>query len=236
MCIRDRYNRIGTSEALDELTRIRDEGLLESLYFEVCGDDVITLTSSAKYFNSLKGKYEYRWDEWLRNIETSPTVEKILIEYPTVMETLDPIDVMVLKMLYEDPMIDYVEMGAKLGINYQTLRYHYLKHVKNTILGWASFILPIGYGEAYLAYVQVDFPSTAKMNMYLNALYKTPLILDVCKVKGRPSIIATHYFPQDDGEKFLWLYEELLDRGIISNYDVSVMIPSSTRVNPAPPL
>jgi len=230
------YNKVGTSEALDLLTKLRDEGLIENMYFEVCGDDVLTMNVASEYFSREESRYVYDWKGWISEIETSPTVEEVVIDEVRAYEELDDTDRIVLKMITENPMIDYVDMGAALGVNYQTLRYHYLKHVQRSLLGWNSFVLPVRSYESYVARVEIVFPSTAKMNMFLNTMHKTPLIMEVAKVKGKPAIFTGQIFPIGEAENFLWFYEGLQARGIIEKYDLALLIPNSAKVKPAPPL
>lgn len=230
------YNKMGTSEAFEVLSKIRDEGLVETMYFEVCGDDVFTGNISERYFKEEVGRYVYTWKDWIREIETSPTTEEVVIDEIRAYERLDDTDKTILKMLVEDPMMDYVDMGELLKVNYQTLRYHYLKHLKKSILGWSILVAPVKSSEAYILRVELEFPSTAKMHMFLNVMKDTPLLMQVAKVKGKPLIFTGQFVPSTEAENLLWFYEELKSKGIIDKYEISLIIPSSIRISPTPTL
>lgn len=230
------YNKIGTNQAFEVLSKIRDEGLAESVYFEVCGDDVLTGNISGDYFREDIERYVYTWREWIRTVEISPTTEEVIVEEVREYERLDDTDMTILKMLVEDPMIDYVDMGDLLKVNYQTLRYHYIKHLKKSILGWNVLVAPIRSSEAYVLRVELEFPSTAKMHMFLNALKDSPLLWQVAKVKGKPLIFTGQVIPAGEAENLVWFYETLKSRGIIESFKISAMIPSSLRLSPIPPI
>jgi len=219
------------------LESLKKLGLVEEYTKDVISDSALTTVISSNHYDPRIPGYVYKWDEWVSRVIEAPEDPRIVVEPKEVEEVLDPLDFVVLRMLFEDPMMDYVEMGRRTGLNYQTLRYHYLKHIKGrgSLVGWASMIFAVPVEEAYYLSVTIDFTGEEEANKFINAMYDTPLVIKVFKVKREERFITHMLLPKSEGVKFMWFMEQLNKMGFITRYDTSILIPETIEFK-RPPL
>lgn len=221
--------------AIEYLEKMRNEGILEEYDYNVCDEEIITTIVNDRDYNPQMQQYVYNWGSWVDEVLEASEEPILLPRLATEEETLDHIDYLVLQLIFKDPLIDYVDMGKVANINYQTLRYHYLKHIegKKVIVGWAPLILPTPLEKSHYLILKVSFNGPREANKYVNTMYIHAPILSICRIKGKNTYIFSVFIPRQEEIKFLWFHEALMQQELIRDYEVLTLIPESVQTHRA---
>ncbi|HIQ03097.1 MAG TPA: ArsR family transcriptional regulator [Desulfurococcales archaeon] len=222
----------GKDLALEFLEKLRERGVIDEYSYSICDEEIVTTIVDDRDYNPQIQYYTYDWESWFNEVLKAPS-EPILLVDTYIEEPLDQIDYLVLQLLYKNPLIDYVEMGRLVNINYQTLRYHYLKHIegRKVIIGWAPIILPAPLEKSHYLILNATFYGVKEANKYINAMYMHAPILSICKVKGENTFKFSIFIPRQEEVKFIWFHEALMQQKIIKDYEVLTLIPESVQTN-----
>ena len=218
--------------AIELLEKLKDRGIIEDYSYNICDEEIVTTIINDKDYDPQTQQYVYDWEKWFKGVLEAPE-EPLLLIKPPEEEVIDHIDYLVLQLIFKDPLIDYVDMGKLVNINYQTLRYHYLKHIegKKVIVGWSPLILPTPLEKSHYLILKVQFNGFREANKYVNVMHIHAPILSICRVKGENTFIFSIFIPRQEEIRFLWFHEALMQQGLIRNYEVLTLIPESIQTN-----
>ncbi len=214
---------------------LRETGIIVDYKHEIISDDILTTVVSHTYYDYQSQSYTYKWAEWIREVIEAPDLPKLMYKEVS-KELLDSVDLKILELLLTNPTIDYVDMEKSIGLNYQTLRYHYIKHIENrgVIAGWTPLLIPVDLNTSYMKVLRVKFSGSSEANKFINSMFCTPLVIRVAQTSRENEYIFDIVIPRGEELGFTWFLEKLTNMGFIDSSSLSLSIPETSIYAPPP--
>jgi len=178
--------------------------------------------SKCKWFNEQTGTWDFRWDEWIREIPLTGTqLPYTLIDPKDFPQKGDEIDVLILKELEKNPKITLVDLAKMFGKSQQFIEYHYRKHILRRGLLESFEVSFSQYNPAVsdLFLFIFRFDNNEKLARFLLSLLDKPFVLALGKILCENAAIADIYLPRSEFRNFIDALSSLTRAGILESYN-----------------
>jgi DNA-binding Lrp family transcriptional regulator len=183
-----------------------------------------TSNLNGSWFDHKLDKWVFRWDEWIKSIETQGTeLPKTLVEPDGYPQKADKIDIILLKELDKDGTKKLRDIAEMLNVRPQVIQYHYKNHIigKELIEGFAVF-LPSLYEVSDIFCFRFNFYNKKVMAKFALSLQGKPFVLSMGKIFGENSLFAQIYLPRQEYRPFVDSLLKLMRNNILKSYDYIV--------------
>lgn len=182
----------------------------------------------SKWFDKASNTWNFRWDEWLKEITKNSTELPVTLRDPEEFPIKgDRTDVLILKEMETDPLVRMTDLAKKIGISQQLAAYHYLKHIQTEGL-IESFEISFPYFNRASSdeFVFVfEFDSYEKFARFASSLLDKPFARGLGKVLGKNALIAHLYLPRNEFRRLVDALSTLIRAKSLSNYSYVIQDP-----------
>lgn len=152
------------------------------LFWSTCFQSV---SSRCNWFDQKSSDWKFQWDEWIKEIRSEKTELPYTLVDPTSFPMKgDEIDILILKELEKDATISFNELGKKLGISPQLVRYHYQKHLveQGLIESFEVTFFHFGRQISDFSFFIFRFDSIEKLARFASSLLDKPFVKALGKI------------------------------------------------------
>lgn len=177
-----------------------------------------------EYVDPASGSVKLPWGTWLDKILSfgaKPITPKLELSDEDFTLPPDSLDLEILRILEENPQLEFLEMAKILGFNHQTIRYHYIRHVlgRNTIRGFGIKI-PVFPPKILIRTMSImEFKRDSDARMFFGGLWNTPIMEEICKAKNITKYVMRTSIPVSELGSFTLFLIASLEKGIISKIE-----------------
>ena len=203
--------------------------LTSSKFFWITNSHIVPPNFS--WFNFKKREWNFRWEEWVKEILNGPEKLPKLLEdpkeYPIVV---DRRDLLIIKELQKDESIEFKELAKIVGITPQSVGTRYRKIIeRNLIIDYAVDTYPFPFEVSDLYAFVVDFFDESSLAKFANACEKKPFVVSYAKVIGKSSLILNIYILKREFPRFMDSFNRLNKEGIVKSIFYVTLDPTSYR-------
>lgn len=176
---------------------------------------------TSDWFDSCKENWMFRWDDWIREVQTQTTdLPYTLIEAKSYPILADEMDIRMLMKLGKDATRSLSEIARILGISRQLAQYHYKKHLveKNLIEGYDIFVIRYGDTTSVMVLFIISFHDYKTLARFARSLLDKFFILTMGKILGENSFLVEVFLPIDEFRKFIDALSKLAKMKLLRSY------------------
>ena len=192
------------------------------LFWSTCFQSV---SSRCNWFDQKSGDWKFQWDEWIKEIRSEKTELPYTLVDPTSFPMKgDEIDILILKELEKDATISFNELGKKLGISPQLVRYHYQKHLveQGLIESFEVTFFHFDRQMSDFSFFIFRFDSTEKLTKFASSLLDKSFVKALGKILGENTLYAYIYLPKSEFRRFLKVLSELVRSKVLQSYHYAI--------------
>jgi DNA-binding Lrp family transcriptional regulator len=215
-------NHVGEFEQFIEAVRKSAVAKNTEIFWSTCFQSV---SLKCDWFDRESHTWDFRWDEWLDEIEHEDTdLPYILVEPEDFPIRGDKIDLLILKELEKDATANFTELGAKLSISPQRVGYRYQRHLVERGLIEDFRVSAIHFDRAMsdFHFFILEFDSHEKFAKFASSLLDKPFARALGKILGENALYAYLYLPKSEFRKFLTALARLVRSGFIESYQYAI--------------
>jgi DNA-binding Lrp family transcriptional regulator len=186
--------------------------------------------SKRKWFNPRTKTWNFDWDEWVQEIETTNTnLPQVLAEPKAFRVDADETDVFILKELEKDATVSFERLARKLDISPQLVRYHYYNHLigKDLLDGFGATVFHFG-NDSESAFFIFSFDGEQNLAKFATSLLDKPFVKGLGKIIGKNQLCGHLYFPRSEFRTFLGILSKLVRSGLLKDYQYAIQDVSSS--------
>jgi DNA-binding Lrp family transcriptional regulator len=183
-----------------------------------------TVNPTSNWFDVENEKWVFKWDRWVEEIYTKkallPKLPVTLIDPTEYPQKADYADVIILKELEKDATTTLTEIGRKLEVTKQDVKYHFEKHVLKYGLIESFQVISFPYEKAVsdFYFLSLWFPTEAEMAKFAMTLLDKPFTRSIGKVYGESALLVQLYLPRLEFREFVDRLSELCRKGFLKDY------------------
>jgi len=173
------------------------------------------------WFNFKEKKWAFEWSKWVEEIsKASERLPECLIdpkEYPIMA---DGKDLLILRELEKNGMIEFNELAKIISITPQSAAHRYYKHIlkRNLVIDYDVKYFPYSYQISDTCIFFIGFKDEKALAKFGNTLDDKPFVLSYGKVLGENTLIANTYTPKAEFRNLIESLERLAEMNFVKNF------------------
>jgi len=180
---------------------------------------------TSDWFDSQGEKWVFRWDDWIREVQTQTTdLPYTLIEPKSYPICTDEIDVQMLMKLEADATKSLKELAKILGISRERAQFHYKEHLtgRNLIEGYEIFVMRYGDSPFVMAYFIISFLDHETFAKFARSLLNKFFVLTMGKILGENALIVEVFLPANEFRKFIDTLSTMAKMKLVRSYQYAI--------------
>jgi DNA-binding Lrp family transcriptional regulator len=180
---------------------------------------------TSEWFDSQKENWVFRWDDWIREVQTQATdLPYTLIEAQSYPLLADEIDIHMLMKLEKDATTSLSDVAKMLGISRQLARFHFQRHLvgKNLIEAYEVFAMLYGEAPSVAALFVVSFHNHDTLARFARSLLNKFFFVAMGKIFGQEAVVMEVYLPADEFRNFVDALSKLAEMKSVKSYKYAI--------------
>jgi len=220
-------------KALEEyLEKARQLGAISD-YVLLWTTNIFEVAPNFDWFDFERRSWTFAWHKWLDEVlDASSDLPKQLMDPKSYEIEVDFTDLLILKELEKDGLLDFTELSKVAKITPQAVRHRYNYHMmkRSLIAGYDVAIFPYPLQISDLCTFVFNFADEQALAKFANSLVDKPFVVNRAKVIDENSLVVHFYVPKVEFSSFVELLNRLSVKGVIEDFFyVSLDIASSKR-------
>jgi len=207
-------------EFLEFLQCLKDIGIARSMEvnWTTCHEGIPVKT---RWYDVEDQAWFFDWDEWLDEVETiEGDLPWTLIEPEDWPIRVDYTDLLIIKELEINGRQSLTDISTKLGISFETVKYHFREHVskRGLVEGYQIEIYRFPSLISEFIFFKFEFDDYRQFKKFTLSLHDKPFPIWMGKVIGENALMAQVYLPKRDFRRFISALSTLLNKGLLKRY------------------
>jgi len=207
--------------ALEEyLEKARELGAISD-YVLLWTTNIFEVAPNFDWFDFERRSWTFAWHKWLDEVlDSSSDLPKQIMDPKSYEIEVDFTDLLVLKELEKDGLLDFTELSKVAKITPQAVRHRYHHHMmkRNLIAGYDIAIFPYPLQISDLCTFVFNFADEQALAKFANSLVDKPFVVNRAKVIGENSLVVHFYVPKVEFSSFVELLNRLSVKGVIEDF------------------
>ena len=174
-----------------------------------------------RWFNHDKLNWSFNWDEWIDEVKTiEGELPYTLVEPDDWPIRADFEDLLIIKELEIDGRKSLTDISKKLGINLETIKYHFREHVskRGLVEGYQVEIYRFPFLSSDVMTFKFEFDSYEKFRKFALSIHDKPFPISMGKVLGEDALLANIYLTKWEFRRFIKALSQLIREGYLKEY------------------
>lgn len=180
---------------------------------------------TADWFDSQNGDWVFRWDDWIREVQTQTIDLPYTLKEPKSYPILaDETDIRMLMKLEKDATKSLTEIARSLGISRQLAHFHFKNHLieRNLIEGYQIFAMLYGDSAFVMVLFKISFHDYEKLAKFARSLLDKFFFIMSGKILGENAILMEVFLPTDEFRRFIDALSKLAKMKLIRSYKYAI--------------
>jgi DNA-binding Lrp family transcriptional regulator len=208
-------------KALEEyLEKAKQLGAISN-YVLLWTTNIFEAAPNFDWFDFERRSWTFAWHKWLDEVlGSSSDLPKQIMDPKSYEIEVDFTDLLILKELEKDGLLDFTELSKVAEITPQAVRYRYHHHMmkRNLIAGYDVAIFPYPLQISDLCTFVFNFADEQALAKFANSLADKPFVLSRAKIIDKNSLVAHFYVPKVEFSGFVDLLNRLSVKGVIEDF------------------
>lgn len=173
------------------------------------------------WFNFENKEWRFPWQQWIKEVLKAPEkLSKRLAKPEKYQVVVDKKDLLLLKELEKNALVEFTEAADILKMSPQGVRYRYYKHIlkEGLITDYEIAILPYPLFVSDMCSFIVHFESEEALAKFSNTLSNKPFVINYTRIIGQNSLVMHTYTPKTEFPSFINALNSLVKKNLITDF------------------
>lgn len=173
------------------------------------------------WFDFEERRWDFQWQRWIEEILSgSNKLPENLRDPEMYPVTVDKTDLLILKELEKNAMVEFTKLGDITNLTPEGARYRYHKHIlkQDLISDYSIAIFPYPPQISDMHIFMIEFRDGRALAKFANSLWDKPFIISYAKVIGENSMIAHTYTPKTEFPNLMESLNQLAVHKLVKSF------------------